>query len=86
MEHADAAALDALVELLAAIRERAGVRERRRGYVYRKGKALVHFQRDSAGLFADLHDGPGWRRLRVSEPEERQRFLAALDEVMGRAG
>lgn len=82
MVHADAAALDALEELLAAIRERDGVRDRRRGYFYRKGRALVHFHQDPAGLYADLHEGSEWHRLRVSEPEERRRFLAALDAAI----
>ena len=82
MEHADAATLDTLEELLGAIRERDGVRDRRRGYFYHKGRALVHFHQDPAGLYADLHDGSEWYRLRVSEPEERKRFLAALDEAV----
>ena len=86
MEHASAAALDALEELFAAIRQRGGVRERRRGYFYRKGRALVHFHQDPTGLFADLHDGPEWHRLRVSEPAERKRFLAALDKAIEKEG
>lgn len=85
MEHADASALDALEELPAAMRQRDGVRERRRGYFYRKGRALVHFHQDPTGLFADLHDGPEWRRLRVSEPDERRCFLTALDDAIQRA-
>jgi hypothetical protein len=85
MEHAGAAALDALEGLIAAIRQRDDVQERRRGYFYRKGRALVHFHQDQTGLFADLHDGPQWRRLRVSESEERRRFLAALDEAIEKA-
>jgi hypothetical protein len=86
MEHAGDAALDALEDLMAAIRQRDGVHDRRRGYFYRKGRALVHFHQDSSEFFADLHDGPEWRRLRVSEPEERKRFLAVLDEAIGKAG
>lgn len=82
MEHADAAALDALGDLLVAIRERDRVRERRPGCFYRNGRALVHFHQDRTGLYADLHDGPEWRRIRVSEPGERDRFLAALDEAL----
>ena len=86
MEHAGAAALDTLEALFAAIRQRDSVRERRRGYFYRKGRALAHFHQDPTGLFADLHDGPEWRRLRVSEPAERKRFLAALDRAIEKAG
>ena len=86
MEHAGLAALDSLEELLAAIRKREGVRERGRGNFFRKGRALVHFHQDAAGLFADLHDGPEWRRLRVSQPHEQKRFLGALDKAIKRAG
>ncbi|MGH7050050.1 MAG: hypothetical protein ACREFS_08995 [Acetobacteraceae bacterium] len=86
MEHAGDAELAALEDLMAAIRRRHGVHDRRRGYFYRKGRALVHFHQDPTGLFADLHDGPEWRRLRVSEPEEQRHFLAALDEAITKGG
>jgi hypothetical protein len=39
MRHAGPAALDALNDLLDAVRTRAGLREPRRGVFYRKGKA-----------------------------------------------
>lgn len=86
MEHAESTALDALEELLVAIRRRPGVQERRRGYFYRKGRALVHFHQDGTGLFADLHEGPGWRRFRVSAPDEQTLFIAELDATIRQAG
>ena len=82
MEHAGPAALAALDALFVAMRKRAGVADKRAGHFYRKGRALAHFHQDLSGLYADLHDGPEWRRLRVSTQAERRRFLAALDKVL----
>jgi len=82
MKHASPAALDALDSLFAEILMREGVKDRGRGHFYRNGKALAHFHEDPSGLYADLHMGRVWRRLRVSEPDERDRFLAALDDAI----
>ena len=66
MKHAGPATLDALDDLIAAVRARDGLKEPRRGVFYRRGKAWLHFHEDSAGLFADLRPGAEWIRLRVS--------------------
>lgn len=83
MKHAGAAALDALADLLAAIRARttsiAGLKETRPGVFYRKGKAWLHFHEDPAGLFADLRAGAEWVRFPVSAPAGRKQLIAAID-------
>jgi hypothetical protein len=78
MKHAGPAALDALSDLVAALRTLPGLKEPRPGVFYRKGGAWLHFHEDPAGLFADLRAGPDWERFRVSEPEERVRFLSLV--------
>ena len=79
MKHAGSEALDALDELIAAIRARDGLKEPRRGVFYRRGKAWLHFHEDPAGLFADLREGADWTRLRVSTAAERKKLLAMVD-------
>jgi hypothetical protein len=82
VKHAGAAALDALEPVLAAVRAiGGGATERSRGIFYVRGRAVLHFHEDAAGLFADARlggpDGP-WTRLRVSTAPERRRFVSAL--------
>jgi len=78
MKHAGAAALQALGELISAVRAR-GHKERSPGVFYRRGRAWLHFHEDPAGLFADLRPGSDWQRYRVSDPEERARLLVVID-------
>jgi hypothetical protein len=82
MKHAGPAALDALRELITAIRARDGLKEPRPGVFYRKGRAWLHFHEDKAGLFADLRVGAEWKRFRVSEAKERAKLLAVIDRAL----
>jgi hypothetical protein len=86
MKHAGPASLDVLEPLLADIRRRAGIDpkivEKKRGSFYRKGNAWLHFHEDPAGYFADLKGPDDWLRMRVSDPDERQALMAAIDEVL----
>jgi hypothetical protein len=85
MKHAGAAALDALEQLLGAIRARgaaAGLKEKQRGVFYRKGKAWLHFHEDPAGLFADLRTGADWVRFPVSEPSAQAKLVAAVERAL----
>jgi hypothetical protein len=78
MKHAGPAALDALHDMIDAIRERHDLKESRPGVFYRKGKAFLHFHEDAAGLFADLRVSDEWERFRVTEAHEQAAFLAVL--------
>ena len=82
MKHAGPAALDALDDLIVAIRGRGRLKEPRPGIFYRKGKAWLHFHEDKAGLFADLRAGAEWERFRVSDPAERAKLLAMIDRSL----
>jgi hypothetical protein len=82
MKHAGLSALNALSDLIAAIRARDGLKEPRPGVFYRKSKAWLHFHEDEAGLFADIRAGKEWERLRVSDPEERANLLALIDRSL----
>ena len=86
MKHAGPATLDAIEPLLAELRTRDGMKERKRGVFYRKGRSFLHFHEDPAGIFADLAAGPaggqGDLRLRVSTRPEQQALLRALDAAL----
>ena len=75
MKHATSATLNAIEPLLRKVRAIDGLDERKRGIFYRKGVALLHFHEDPAGLFADLKVNGVWKRMRVSEREEREALL-----------
>jgi len=82
MKHAGPVALDALNDLLDAVRTHPGLREPRRGVFYRKGKAWLHFHEDPAGLFADLRSGADWQRFPLSDADQRASLLAAIDRSL----
>ncbi len=81
MKHAGAAALARLADLLAALRRRRGLVEKRPGVFYRRGRAFLHFHEDPAGLFADVRPADEWQRFRVETADEASALIAALDEV-----
>ena len=82
MKHATPAALAALADLLARVRARAGIAERRPGVFYVKSRAFLHFHEDPAGLFADLRAGAGFDRYPVNTPPEREALLSAIDRAL----
>jgi hypothetical protein len=83
MKHAGAAALAGLEGLLAALRARPGLVEKKPGIFYRKGQAFAHFHEDAAGMFGDLRTGAEWERFAVNGAVEEAAFLAAVDGVLG---
>ena len=82
MKHAGSGALDALSDLLASLRTRTALVERRPGTFYVKGKAFLHFHEDRAGLFADLRDGSDWLRLPVNSSDDHANLLALVDTTI----
>ena len=84
MKHAGPEALNALGGLLAQIRRREGVVERRPGVFYRKGRAFLHFHEDPSGLHADMRSGAAWERVRVETRAERQALLSRLGEALSK--
>jgi hypothetical protein len=84
VKHAGPEALDALADLVAAVRAR-GLKEPRPGIFYRKGKAWLHFHEDKAGLFADIRLDAEWERFRVSDTAEQANLLRLIDRRLARA-
>ena len=81
MKHAGPGALTALSDLLASLRTRTALVERRPGIFYVRGKAFLHFHEDPAGLFADLRLGGDWQRFPVNSPDEHTELLVAIDQA-----
>jgi hypothetical protein len=79
MKHAGAATLDALSALLADLRSRSPLREKKTGVFYLRSRAFLHFHEDPAGIFADVRLGEDFTRMRVTTPRERRALLAAVD-------
>lgn len=78
MRHARDEDLDRLEPLLAAIRLRSGLIERKRGTFYRKGQAFLHFHEHAGQLLADLRADVGFTRIEGVEAHW-QPLLDALD-------
>jgi hypothetical protein len=84
MKHAGAIALEALHDLVASLRTRTALVERRPGIFYVAGRAFLHFHEDPAGLFADLRQGDDWQRFPVNNLDERAELIAAVDRTRPR--
>ena len=82
MKHATSATLETLSELLAQIRVKGGLKERKLGVFYRKSRSFLHFHEDPAGLFADLTVGDGFDRYPVNTQSEWRALLSAIDDVL----
>jgi hypothetical protein len=82
MKHAGAVALEALEDVLSAIRIRPELTGRRDGIFYRKSAAFLHFHEDRAGLFADVKIDGGFERLPVNTPPERQALLTLVAAIL----
>jgi hypothetical protein len=86
VKHAVEASLDILEPLLAQIRGRPELKEKKRGSFYRRGRAWLHFHEDPKGLFADLRGPADWVRLRVSNPAEQAALKAAIEAALNMPG
>ena len=78
MKHAGPETLDRLAPLLAAVRQRAELTERRPGVFYRKSRAFLHFHEDPEGLFADVRPDDEWLRVKVTTAADWTGFKAIL--------
>ncbi len=83
MKYASRLSLEGLEPLLAALRTRAGLREKNFGVFYWRSKPYLHFHEDPAGLFADVMMEGAWVRFAVNTPAEREALLGAVDRVVG---
>jgi hypothetical protein len=81
MKHASSETLVLVADLLAAIRTRNVLTEKKPGIFYRKGQAFLHFHEDKAGMFMDIRDGADWLRLAATGPGAQEKCLEALERA-----
>jgi hypothetical protein len=79
MKHAGSDALAGLAALLADLRSRNGLVEKKPGVFYRKSKAFVHFHEDQAGIYMDIRDSREWLRLPAANHAQ---CLMAVDRIL----
>ena len=82
MKHAGPDARAALEPLLAELRLRAALREKRPGVFYLKSRAFLHFHEDPKGLFADVRLADDFVRRPVSTNRQRAALLRAVDRLL----
>ena len=82
MKHAGSDALGTISDLLARIRAKDGLNEKKPGIFYRKSSAFLHFHEDPAGLFADLKIGTEFDRYPINTQRQRAALLAVIDRVL----
>ena len=82
VRHATDQDLDALQELLAALRNLPALRERKRGSFSRGAHAFLHFHADGSDFYADVKLRNAFERLRVTTHREREEFLALVKRAI----
>jgi hypothetical protein len=83
VRHATEADLDRLEPLLEALRDRDGLRERRRGNFLLRSRAFLHFHGHGEELYADVRlDGVEFERRDVTTATDQARLLAEIDACL----
>ena len=86
MKHASGESLATIAGFLCAIWDVSGLRERKTGIFYQRGKAYLHFHESSDGeLFADvrLSSDTDFERHNVSTKTSQEDFLALIEKDLG---
>ena len=83
LRHATGADLDALDEVLQALRGIPGLRERKRGSFSRGARALVHFHAGDGSFYADVRLEERFERISVTTAAERSAFLLRVRKALG---
>ena len=84
MRHAQGEDLDALSDVLVALRATGRLTEKKPGIFYLRSKAFLHFHADTTGLYADVRTDPAgeFERVRVSTRREQAALLAAVRRAL----
>ena len=82
MKHAGPDVLARIAPLLAELRARPALRERRPGVFELKSRAFLHFHDDPSGIFADVRLADDFVRMRVTSRSEQSDLLDQLDHCL----
>lgn len=82
MRRAGPDTLARIAPLLAELRLRPALRERRPGVFELRTRAFLHFHDDAAGVFADVRLAGDFVRLRVTTRAEQAELLDRIDDCL----
>jgi len=82
MRHAGSDALARIPKLLAELRARAALRERRPGLFELRSRAFLHFHDDPSGVYADVRLADDFVRMRVTTRSEQSDLLDRIDDCL----
>jgi hypothetical protein len=82
MKRAGPDALARIAPLLAELRARDALRERRLGVFELKSCAFLHFHDDPSGIFADVRLAEGFVRLPVTSSSQQSDLLDRIDDCL----
>ena len=82
MKHAGPDALARIAPLLAELRARPVLRERRPGVFELKSRAFLHFHDDPSGIFADVRLAEAFVRLPVTSSAQQSDLLDRIDDCL----
>jgi hypothetical protein len=78
VRHATPETIEALGDLVSALRRLDGITEKRPGAFSRGSRAFLHFHDDPTGYYADVRFGADFERFRVTTRREQQALLARV--------
>jgi len=82
MKHAGPSTLARISPLLAELRARPALCEKRPGVFYLKSRAFLHFHDDPAGVFADVRLAEDFVRLPVTSDSQQADLLERIDDCL----
>jgi len=82
MRHATQEDLDQLEALLAELRKLPQLRERKRGYFSRGGRAFLHFHEDAGDYYVDVKLDSEFQRMKITSHTDQAHFLARVKEAL----
>lgn len=82
MRHAGPDTLARIAPLLAELRARTVLRERRPGVFELKSRAFLHFHDDPSGVFADVRLADDFVRMPVTSRSEQSDLLDRIDDCL----
>jgi hypothetical protein len=82
MKHAGPDTLARISRLLAELRARCVLRERRPGVFELKSRAFLHFHDDPSGIFADVRLADDFVRMPVTSRSQQSDLLDRVDDCL----
>jgi hypothetical protein len=82
VRHATAEDLDQIEALLVELRSLPQLRERKRGYFSRAGRAFLHFHEDAGDLYVDVRLDGEFQRMKVTSGTEQADLLSRVKEAL----